>query len=155
MNEHGKTVLFLGGLAALAAVLRYFMRGWVEPWGVPTVAGSLLASVTLVLLAAVFLLFGRAGRAAGGYGRAALAFVVLAVWCELLVIGGILVAERTGARTYYQGPWQVVAERFPTPGAHALGHAQGFLPRTAIGLGLGGLVYAVARRRGRGSAGGH
>ena len=143
----GTTLLVLGGLATVAAVLRYFMRGWLEPLGVPTVVGSLLASVTVVLLAAVLVLFGRAGRAGRGYWATAVAYLVLALWCELLVIGGILVSERTGARTYYQGPWAAVTERFPTPAAHALGHAQGFLPRTAIGLGLGGLVYAVARCR--------
>lgn len=147
--EHtaSRTVAVLAGVAALAAVLRYFMRGWVEPLGVPTVVGSLLASVTVVLLAAVVLIFGRAGRHGRGYGRAALAYVGLAAWCEVLVIAGILISERTGARTYYQGPWPAVVEAFPTPAAHALGHAQGFLPRTAIALALGGIAYAVGRRR--------
>lgn len=153
MNASSKspagTVLALAGAAAVIAVLRYFMRGWLEPLGVPTIIGSLLASVTVVLIIGLLLLFIREGRNSGGrYLRAAAWFVALAVWCELLVIGGILLTERNGANTYYQGPWEAVRETFPTGAGHAIGHAQGFIVRTAVWLIVGAVVYwAVKRNR--------
>lgn len=61
-----KTVLILAVVAAAAAVLRYFMKGWVEPLGVPTAVGSFLASVTVVLLIGLVLIFvGRLGASVG------------------------------------------------------------------------------------------
>ena len=147
-NSYLKTVLILAGAAGIVAVLRYFMKGWLDPLGGPTFLGSLLASVTLVLLIGLVLLFLKEGRESEGrYFRVAGWFVALAVWCELLVITGILVTERTGAETYYQGPWEVVRERFTTPSAHAIGHAQGFFVRTAIALLLGAAIYGLVRRR--------
>jgi len=143
-----KTVLILAGAAGLAAVLRYFMKGWLDPLGVPVFLGSLLASVTLILLIGLVVLFMREGRAVEGrYLRAAGWFVALALWCELLVIAGILVTERTGADTYYQGPWEMVREMFTTPSAHAIGHSQGFFVRAAIWLLIGAAVYWLAKRR--------
>jgi hypothetical protein len=147
-NSHLKTVLILTGAAGVVAVLRYFMKGWVDPLGVPAFLGSLLASITLVLLIGLVLLFVREGRESEGrYFVVAGWFVALAVWCELLVITGILVTERTGAETYYQGPWEAVRERFTTPSAHAIGHSQGFFVRTAIALLLGAVIYWLAKRR--------
>ena len=144
---HLKTVLILAGAAGIAAILRYFMKGWLGPLGVPTFLGSLLASITLILLIGLVLLFVKEGREPDGrYFIVAGWFVALAVWCELLVITGILVTERTGADTYYQGPWEAVRERFTTPSAHAIGHSQGFFVRTAIALLLGAAIYAVARK---------
>jgi len=147
-NSYLKTVMILAGAAGIAAVLRYFMKGWLDPLGVPTFLGSLLASVTVILLIGLVLLFVKAGRDSDGrYFRVAGWFVALAVWCELLVITGILVTEKTGADTYYQGPWEMVRERFTTPSAHALGHSQGFFVRTAIALLLGAAIYVVAKKR--------
>jgi hypothetical protein len=140
-------VLLLCGVALPVAVLRYFAKGWLEAAGVPTVVGSFGASLTVVLLVGVVLLFGREGRAESGrYLRAATGFAVLAVWCEILVIVGILAAERFEATTYYSGPWEAVHRAFPMARQHAIGHAQGFLPRLAIALALGGMVYAWNRR---------
>jgi hypothetical protein len=86
-----------------------------------------------VLLVGLVLIFLREGRSIdGSYVRASAWFVVLAVWCEVLVIAGILLTERTGASTYYQGPWEMVEKMFPTPAAHALGHTQGFFVRLAV-----------------------
>ena len=147
-NSYLKTVLILAGAAGIAAVLRYFMKGWLDPLGVPTFLGSLLASVTIILLIGLVLLFVKEGREPDGrYFIGASWFVALAVWCELLVITGILVTERTGADTYYQGPWEAVRERFTTPSSHAIGHAQGFFVRTAIALFLGAAIYGLAKRR--------
>lgn len=143
-----RVVAFLSALAVPVAILRYFARGLLEPRGVPVAAGSFLASLTLVLVAGVAWLFGAQGRrTGGGYRRAAGWYLVLAAWCEVLIVAGILASEATGADTYYRGPWAAVERRFPTAAAHAIGHAQGFLPRLAIGLALGGIVYAVAKRR--------
>lgn len=147
-SSYFKTVLMLAGAAAVVAVLRYFMKGWLEPLGVPTLLGSLLASVTVVLLIGLVLLFIKEGRKSEGrYFRAAGWFVALAVWCELLVVTGILVTERTGTDTYYAGVWEAVRERFTTPSAHVLGHSQGFFVRTAIGLILGAAIYGLAKKR--------
>src|SRR6185436_3619940 len=100
-NSYLKTVMILAGVAGIAAVLRYFMKGWLDPLGVPTFLGSLLASVTLILLVGLVLLFVKEGRKPDGrYFIVAGWFVALAVWCELLVITGILVTERMGADTY-------------------------------------------------------
>lgn len=148
MISHGKTVLILAGTATVAAILRYFMKGWIEPLGVPTVVGSFLASVTVVLLVGLVLLFLKEGWSPQGrYLRAASWFIGLAVWCEVLVIAGILMTERAGAQTYYQGPWEAVQRAFPTPAGHAIGHTQGFFVRTLIGLLLGTIFYAVGKKR--------
>jgi len=154
MSSNQRIVLTLAGIAALVAVIRYFLKGLLAPLGVPTIVGSFLASITIVLLVGLVLIFLREGRSNdGSYVRAAAWFAALAVWCELLVIAGILVTEHTGASTYYQGPWKVVEKMFPTPAAHALGHTQGFFVRLAVNLIIGGIIYAITKRR-RGKTGG-
>lgn len=150
MSSNRRIVFTLGGIAAIVAVVRYFLKGLLAPAGVPTVVGSLLASITIVLLVGLVLIFLREGRSSGGsYVRAAAWFAALAVWCEVLVIAGILLTERTGASTYYQGPWEVVEKMFPTPAAHAIGHSQGFFVRLAVNLIIGGIIYALTKRRRR------
>lgn len=148
MSSNRKIVFTLAGIAAIVAVIRYFLKGLLEPLGVPTVVGSFLASITIVLLVGLVLIFLREGRSSGGrYLRAAAWFSALGVWCEVLVIAGILLTERTGASTYYRGPWEMVEEMFPTPAAHAIGHTQGFLFRLAANLIIGAIIYALAKRR--------
>ena len=39
MSSNRKIVLTLAGIAAVVPVVRYFLKGWLEPLGVPTVAG--------------------------------------------------------------------------------------------------------------------
>ena len=53
-------------IAAVAAVVRFFVKGWLAPLGVPTGIGSFLASVTVVLAVAMVILFLREGRDAAG-----------------------------------------------------------------------------------------
>ena|SRR5881628_2777010 len=142
-----RTVLFLGGIAAIAAVLRLFTRAIFEPLGAPTFLGSTLVSVSVVLLIGMSLTFLREGRRPDGrYLRAAGWFVLLALWCELLVIGGILTTEKFHLHTYYSGPFQAVERMFPTGAAHAAGHAQGFWFRTPFLLVVGGVIYMIGRR---------
>lgn len=129
-------------VALPVAVLRYFMKGWVGPLGVPVTVGSHLASLWILQLVAITLIFTRDTK----YRSAVVAYALLAAWCELLVISGILITERTGADTYFNGPWQGVKEHFTSPVAHALGHAGGFVPRLLIGLLLGAVVHWLARR---------
>lgn len=132
----------------VVAVIRYFLKGLLAPLGVPTAVGSFLASITIVVLVGLVLIFLREGRSSSGsYVRAAAWFVALAAWCEALVISGILLTERTGASTYYQGPWEMVEKMFPNPGAHAIGHSQGFFVRLAVNLIIGAIIYAVTKRR--------
>lgn len=152
MDSNRRMALMLGGVATIVAVIRYFLKGLLEPLGVPTVVGSLLASITIVLLVGLVLIFLREGRRRdGSYVRAAVWFTALAVWCEVLVIAGILLTERTGANTYYRGPWQIVEEMFPTQAAHAIGHTQGFFVRLVLNLIIGAIIYALAKRtRGNG-----
>jgi hypothetical protein len=143
-----RTVLFIGGIAAVAAVLRLFTRNIFEPIGVSTFVGSLLVSITVVLLIGMALIFFREGlQSEGRYVRAAGWFVLLAVWCELLVIGGILLTERLHLHSYYTGPFQSVERTFPTGAAHAIGHAEGFWFRTPFLVGVGGIIYSVAKRK--------
>ena len=85
MNRRATTLLILGAVATLVAIVRYFMEGWVEPLGLPPAAGSLFASVTIVLAAGLVIIFVREGRMGGAYVRAAAWFAALAVWCEMLV----------------------------------------------------------------------
>lgn len=153
MSSNRRIVLTLAGIAAIVAVIRYFLKGLLAPLGVPTVVGSFLASITIVLLVGLVLIFLREGRSnEGRYIKAAGWFAALSIWCEVLVIAGILLTERTGASTYYQGPWEMVEKMFPTPAAHALGHTQGFFVRLALNLIIGGIIYALAKRR-RGKSG--
>ena len=145
--SHAKVALALAILAVPLAVLRYVLKDLLGPLGVPVWLGSLLASLWVLLGVGVLFMFGREGRAAGGrYRRAALPFVLLAAWCELLVIGGILLTGARDADTYYCGPFAAVRDHFPTASEHAMGHVQGFLPRAVIWLVLGAIVYALARR---------
>jgi hypothetical protein len=144
-----KTVIVVGMVAIVAGVLRYFMKGWLANFGISFILGSFVASVTVVLLVGAVLLFWRSGGHRGGsYLRAAAWYIGLAAWCECVVIAGILVTEWRHSDTYYRGPWPAVEQRFPSGLAHAMGHIQGFLPRTALGLLVGALVFWVARFRG-------
>ncbi|MEK6300610.1 MAG: hypothetical protein AABO41_07810 [Acidobacteriota bacterium] len=154
MSSNRSIVFTLAGIAAIVAVIRYFLKGLLAPLGVPTVVGSFLASITIVVLVGLVLIFLREGRSSNGsYVRAGVWFVALAVWCEVLVIAGILLTERTGASTYYQGPWEMVEKMFPNPAAHAIGHSQGFFVRLALNLIIGAIIYALTkRRRGKTSA---
>jgi hypothetical protein len=141
--------LFLkaAALVAVVAVIRYFMKGWLAPLGVPVPIGSLVSSITIVLLVTTVLLFFREGRKPEGrYLKAAAWFVPMVLWCQGLIICGILLTEKTGKDTYYSGPWEIVHERFPTPAAHAIGHTQGTVAMIFIGLLLGGIIYVIARR---------
>ena len=134
-------------LASIAAVFRLFAKALLEPMGVPTIAGSLLVSITVVLLVGMGLIFAREGRNPNGrYMRAVAWSILLAAWCELLIIGGILATEALGTSTYYQGPWEQVREVFPTGASHAIGHMQGFIFRLMAYLILASIVYLIARR---------
>jgi len=143
-----RTVTIIGVAAIPVAIARYFMRGWVEPHGIPPAVGSLLASVTVVLLAGMVLIFGQEARSPDGrYLVAARWFTLLAAWCEAVIIVCILLSGRFGADTYYQGPWESVRHAFPTPQQHAWAHVAGFLPKLLLGLGLGAVVYRIERRQ--------
>jgi len=141
-------VLYFAGAALLLAILRYFMKGWLDPLGIPVVVGSFAASLTVVMFTALVVLFRREGLAPDGhYLHASLWFLLLAVWCEILVILGIEITDATGADTYYRGPWQTVMATFPTARQHAAGHVAGFVFRAGIGLLLGVAIYAWSTRR--------
>ena len=143
-----RTVLILGGFAAAAAIGRLFTRSVFEPIGLPTFLGSVLVSVSVVLLIGLGVLFYREGRNPNGrYLNAAGRFAILAAWCELLVIGGILMSEHLHLHSYYTGPFETVERMFPKPAAHAIGHAQGFWIRTPFLLIVGAIVYTASRRK--------
>ncbi len=142
----GRTIV-LGTVAIPIAMLRFFMQGWLEPHGIAPGVGSHFASLWVLLLIALFLLFGGAGRRMEiGYWNAARWFFALAAWCEILVILGILMSDKLGRETYFQGPWESVKHNFPTAREHAIGHVQGFWFRLVFELILGFLVFKVARR---------
>lgn len=143
-------ILWLSLIALAIAILRLFLREGLDPLGVPAIVGSLLSSLWILLAVALIYLFGRAGKhRKERYWKVVPWFALLALWCELLVIGGILAGEALEISSYFDGPFAAVKENFPTPSEHALGHIQGFFPRLVIWLLLGALVFAVARRRAR------
>src|SRR5690606_33098991 len=53
-----RTMLAAAAVAVLVATLRLFLRDWLAPLGVPNWAGSLLASLWVVLGVTAFLAFG-------------------------------------------------------------------------------------------------
>lgn len=134
-------------IAALVAVLRFFLKRLLAPLGVPTIVGSLLSSITIVLVVTLVLIFLREGRKTDGrFWVAAAWFSAFAVWYQVLIIAGILLTERTGADTYYTGPWEMAHKMYPTARAHAIGHAQGIIIMIVMGLVLGAIIYALAKR---------
>ena len=142
-----RPVLTFGVIASIVAVVRFFLKGLLEPIGVPTYIGSFLASITIVLLIGTIVIFMRAGKDPDGrYLPAAGRCFLLSVWCQALIIGGILVTEWTQTNTYYSGPWEMIKEQFPTAHAHVIGHSQGFWVLTAVLLIIGGVTYAISRR---------
>ncbi len=148
-NASSQGGLFFTAAIILAAVgiLRYFLKGLLNPLGVPVLVGSFLSSMTIVLLVVTILLFLREGRKTNGrYWVAAAWFAGLAAWYQLLVVAGILMTERAGADTYFTGPWEAMHARFPTPTAHAIGHIQGIPIMIVMGLVVGAVFYFIAKR---------
>lgn len=143
-----RTALWLALAAIPVAALRYFMKGWLDPWDVGPAAGSFFASLTVLLLFGVWWIFGDEARVPEPrFARAAGAFALVAVWCEALVVTGILVTEAAHADTYYAGPWEAVRHTFDSPAQHAFAHALGFPMRLALGLALGAGVFRLRRPR--------
>ncbi len=149
-NAPSRKGFFFKAAVILAAfgILRYFLKSLLNPIGVPVIAGSMLSSMTIVLLVATILLFLKEGRKAdGGYWVAAGWFAGLAVWYQILVVCGIMLTERTGADTYYTGPWEAMHARFSSPAAHAMSHIFPGMPAMIVmGWVLGAIVYFLARR---------
>jgi hypothetical protein len=146
MRKSNSAVFLILAMIMLGlAVVRWFMKGWVDSLGLPELVGSLICSITLTLLVGLVIIFAREGRApAGGYWRAGAWWVALTAWSQILVISGILLAARTGASTYYSE--MVVAHRELPPVQHAISHSVAFVFLSAIGLLLGWLVYWVAKK---------
>ncbi|MGH9343084.1 MAG: hypothetical protein ACRD19_04915 [Terriglobia bacterium] len=146
MKSHSRAVVILALIALVVAALRFFMQGWVESAGISVRIGSFFASITIVLLVALVIIFVREGLVVERrYLRAAAWYVLFAVWYTILVIAGILITAKTGATTYYQ---DAMGNPPPTPAHHAMMHAIAFFPVAAIGLILGAILYwAVGRGR--------
>ena len=125
------------------------MHGWVAPLGIRPAIGSLFASLWILEAVAIVVLFSQQGRAPdGAWRRAAIPYALLAAWCELLILGGIVVTAQRHDKTYYEGPFEAVKEHFHSVGEHVRGHVTGgFFVRLAIALLLGAGIYALARRR--------
>lgn len=140
-RRHSREVLILAIVALILAVLRFFMRGWVESAGIPARTGSLFASIDILLLIGLVIIFVREGLAQERrYLRAAAWYVILAAWCTILVIAGILTTAATGASTYYQ---DTMSKPPPTPLHHAMMHAIAFIPIVLIGMLLGLILYGA------------
>ena len=149
-KNNASVFLILAVVMFVVAVLRWFMKGWVDSRGISEMVGSLLSSITIVLLVGLVLIFAREGRAPGGrYWNAGGWWIALAVWSQVLVISGILLAARTGASTYYS---EMVAQHRDLPAIqHALSHGVALVFLVVVGLLLGWPVY-WASKRGRRSA---
>ena len=149
MKGHAKIFSILALVMVVVAVLRWYMKGWVDARGMSEMTGSLLTSINIVLLIGLVIVFAREGRAADGrYWRAGGWWIALAVWEQLIVIGGILLAARTGASTYYSE--MVGAHRELPPVQHATSHAVATVVVAGVGLLLGWPVYWMAKRGRRG-----
>jgi hypothetical protein len=145
MRGHSRTFFILALIMFGVAVLRWFMKGWMDSLGMPELLGSFLSSINIVVLAGMVIIFAREGRAGDGrYWRAGGWWLALAAWEQMLIIPGILLAARTGASTYYSE--MVNAHRELPPVQHALSHAVAFVFVGGVGLLLGWLVYWVAKR---------
>lgn len=142
----GQRTFFILALIMLGvALLRWFMKGWMDSLGMPELLGSFLSSITIVVIVGMVIIFAREGRAADGrYRRAGTWWIALAAWSQILVIAGILLAARTGASTYYSE--MVGSHKELPPVQHALSHAAAFVFVGGVGLLLGWLVYWVAKR---------
>lgn len=145
MKRQGKVVALLAAIALVVAILRFYMKGWAAAAGISPTVGSLLASITVVLFISLVIVFAREGRVPQGtFWRAVGWFVVLAVWCQALVISGILITAATGIPTYYE---EMNGKHIAMPPVrHALAHAVVVIPLAVIGSALGGLVYWAAKR---------
>ena len=142
MKSHAREFVILAIVMLAVAILRFFMQGWVGSAGISLKTGSFFASIDIVLLIGMVIMFGREGFArARRYWRAAGWFVLLTAWATILVIGGIFTTAATGATTYYQ---DTMGQPPPTPAHHALMHAIAFVPLALIGLILGAAVYWAA-----------
>lgn len=137
-----RKLLLFCAIAVPVAAIRFFLKGWLDPLGIPPAVGSMLASLWVLEFVALMAFF----RGEARWLTAASAWLVLAAWCELLVVSGIHLTERSGWNTYYSGPWPSVHERFPTAEAHVRGHLQGFLVRAALGLLFGTVIWRFRRR---------
>lgn len=141
-RRHSREVLILAIIVLILAVLRFFMRGWVESAGIPARTGSFFASIDILLLIGLVIIFVREGLARERrYLRAAAWYVILAAWCTILVIAGILITAATGASTYYQDTMGKIP---PTPMRHAMMHAIAFIPIVLVGMLLGAILYGAA-----------
>jgi predicted PurR-regulated permease PerM len=145
MSKNLRTFLILAAVALVVAVLRYYMKGWLQPMGVSDFAGSFIASITLFTLVGLVIIFVSGGRAAGGsYLHAAAWFWLFAIWCQGLIIGGILIADQTGKATYYD---EMMGKHMSLPPvAHALAHGYAAVIVAVVGMILGLPIYFGARR---------
>lgn len=145
MRINGRTLLVFIVITAVIAILRYFMKGWVQPLGISDKAGSFIASITLFMLLGMVVFFFREGRAPeGNYWRGVGFFAILSFWCQILIVAGILITARTGTATYYE---EAGGQHLAMPPAtHALMHLIGSVAGIVIGSLLGGLIYWVAKR---------
>ena len=145
MKAQAKTFLVLALIIFVVALLRWFMKGWMDSIGMPELLGSFLASINIVLLVGMVIMFASEGRRADGqYWHAGGWWIALAAWASVLIVAGILLAARTGASTYYSE--MVGAHQELPPVRHAVSHGVAFVFVAGVGLLLGWAVYAVAKR---------
>jgi magnesium-transporting ATPase (P-type) len=145
MSKNFRTFLILAAVALVVAVLRYYMKGWVAPMGVSDFAGSFIASVTIVMLVGLVIIFTNGGRATGGsYLHSAAWFAAFAFWCQGLIIAGILIAAQTGTPTYYD---EMMGKHLGLPPVtHAIQHGIAAVVVAIVGMILGAPIYFVAKR---------
>lgn len=145
MNKNLRVFSILAGIALVVAILRYYLKGWLQPMGVSDFAGSFMASITLVTLVGLVIIFAGEGRAAGGaYFHAAAWFAALALWCQGLIIAGILIAARTGTPTYYD---EMMGKHMSLPPlTHAFQHGIAGVIVALVGMIVGAPIYFLARR---------
>ena len=145
MKVNGRALLYMLGIVLVVAIIRFFLKGWLEPLGISDKVGSFLVSITIATLIGLFVFFIREGRSPeGNYWRGVLCFAVLAVWSQVIIFAGIMLAARTGKATYYEEAFGQHLEMPPLK--HGFSHIIAIVPEAIVGAILGAVIYFIAKR---------
>lgn len=145
MKVNGRTLLLFLGIVLVVAIIRFFMKGWMEPLGISDKVGSFLMSITIATLIGLFVFFIREGLSpVGSYWRGVGCFAILSVWAQAIIFVGIMITAKTGAATYYD---EMMGKHLAMPPLqHAISHLIVAVPEAMVGAIFGGIVYLIAKR---------
>lgn len=145
MKVNGRALFYFLGIILVVAIVRFFLKGWLEPLGVSDQVGSFLVSISIATLIGLFVFFIREGRSPeGSYWRGVLCFAVLAVWSQSIIFAGIMIADKTDKATYYEEAFGKHLEMPPLQ--HGITHMIASVPEAIVGAIVGAVIYFIAKR---------